>query len=125
MRVYQLRYVPKGKYERDYATLFDIEYFQNRSDSGLWYSEINVTPIVEGITLFLNDKFRDSDFDYKQFIKEATEIQELRGLLYESYDNKPRVLTDANEFHCRVFLPHLKNILKMFAEKYNLWINED
>lgn len=46
----------------------------------------------------------DIDFDFEEFIKEGTEIQELRGLLYERFNNKPK---------------------EDFANKYKLYLNKD
>lgn len=124
---YQLYYIPNGdsEYSRGY-TLFDIEYYKTQSEEkDKWFSEIHCLPIVEGITHFLNDKFKDDTFDYKEFIKDAEEIQEIRGLLYEKFDNKPKIHKDCDEFHYRIFGKTLKTILMDFCDKYGLWINVD
>lgn len=71
--------------------MFDIEYYQKQSDrSKDWYSEIDCLPLVEGIAYFLKDSFKNKDFIFEDFVKDADEIQEIRGLLYERYNNKPQ-----------------------------------
>jgi hypothetical protein len=124
---YQIYYIPKGEpnSSRGY-TLFDIEYYQEQSDKSKdWYSEIHCLPVVEGIAYFLKDALNNKDFMFEDFIKEADEIQEIRGLLYERYDNKPKSHTDAHHFHYHIFGNVLKEIVDKFANKYGLFVNID
>lgn len=124
---YQIYYSPKGeeKNSRGY-TLFDIEYYQKQSDKTKeWYSEIHCLPIVEGIAYFLKDSLNNKDFSFEEFVKESGEIQEIRGLLYERYDNKPKPSTDANHFHYHVFGKILEEKIDKFASKYGLFVNID
>jgi len=112
-------------YYLDYP-LFDIEYYLKTDDKKTgWYSEIRCLPIVEGITRFLKVKFTMKDFDYEQFIKDAEGVQEIRGLLYETYDNRPKDPEDARQFHYHVFYEALDKILHEFADKYGLFIDID
>ena len=53
------------------------------------------------------------------------EIQEIRGLLYERYNNKPKIYDEARVFHYKVFGKILKEKIEAFANKYNLHINID
>ncbi len=124
---YQIYYIPKGEENKSRGyTLFDIEYNQKQSDNTkYWYSEIHCLPVVEGIAYFLKDAFSDKDFIFEDFVKEAGEIQEIRGLLYESYDNKPKPSTDANHFHYHVFGKILDEMIEKFANKYGLFVNID
>jgi hypothetical protein len=132
---YQIYYIPKGEENNSRGyTLFDIEYYQKQSDkikvcyseiTKDWYSEIHCLPVVEGIAYFLKDAFSDKDFIFEDFVKEAGEIQEIRGLLYERYDNKPKPSTDANHFHYHVFGKVLKEKIEKFANKYGLFVNID
>lgn len=56
----------------DGYTLFDIEYYQEQSDrSKDWYSEIDCLPVVEGIAYFLKDSFKNKDFIFEDFVKDA------------------------------------------------------
>ena len=121
---YQIYYNPNGG--RGY-TLFDIEYYMQQSDisKDWWYSEIHCLPCVDGISYFLKDALSNKDFKFEEFVKDAYEIQEIRGLLYERYDNKPKPRTDANHFHYHIFGKGLKEKIYKFANKYKLFVNED
>lgn len=124
---YQVYYIPKGEENNSRGcTLFDIEYYKKQSDkTNDWYSEIHCLPVVEGIAYFLKDAFRDKDFSFEDFVKDAGEIQEIRGLLYERCDNKPKPSTEANYFHYHVFRKILEEKIDDFAGKYGLFINID
>ena len=125
---YQIYYKPETSAEnsRGYV-MFDIEYYRKQSQLKYkWFSDISCLPCVEGLTHFLKDKFNeDINFDIEEFIKEGTEIQELRGLLYERFNNKPKENKEANHFHYHVFGETLEKLLNNFADKYGLYINKD
>lgn len=124
---YYIYYLPKTGNSVKF-TLFDIEYYKKQSnkDKSKWYSEISCLPRIEGLTRFLKEKFKDNNFDYEQFIKDAKEIQEIRGLLYEKYDNKPKSKEESNEFHYNTFGELLRNKLEGFVKKYSdLYIDID
>lgn len=107
--------------------MFDIEYYLRESERNeeKYFSEIHCVPIVNGLTYFLKDKFKqEEDFDYESFIKDAKEIQEIRGFLFEKCDNKPREHKEAREYHSK-FNKQIYEILSDFALKYNLYINID
>lgn len=124
---YQIYYIPKGEQNNSRGyTLFDIEYYQEQSDrSKDWYSEIDCLSVVEGIAYFLKDSFKNKDFIFEDFVKDADEIQEIRGLLYERYNNKPQSLMDARHFHYHIFGKVLKGMVDAFANKYGLFVNID
>lgn len=127
---YQIYYKPETSAEnsRGYV-MFDIEYYRKQSQiKDKWFSEIRCLPCVEGNTRFLRDVFEhkiDIDFDFEEFIKEGTEIQELRGLLYERFNNKPKEDEESHEFHYHIFGKVLEKLLNDFANKYKLYINKD
>jgi hypothetical protein len=125
--VYQIYYIPRGEQNNSRGyTLFDIEYYQNQSDiTKDWYSEIHCLPVVEGIARFLKDVLNNKDFIFEDFVKESDEIQEIRGLLYERYDNKPKPSIDAQHFHYHVFGKVLKEKIYEFSNKYGLYVNID
>ena len=124
---YQIYYIPKGEQNNNKGyTLFDIEYYQKQSDrSKDWYSEIDCLPVVEGFAYFLKDSFKNKDFIFEDFVKDADEIQEIRGLLYECYNNKPQSPIDAHHFHYHIFGKTLKSKIDTFAHKYGLFVNID
>ena len=124
---YQIYYIPKGEQNssRGY-TLFDIEYYQEESDkSNEWFSEIDCLPVVEGIAYFLKDAFRNENFNFENFVKDADKIQEIRGLLYERYNNRPKPFTEAEHFHHHIFRKVLEEMIDEFGNKYGLFVNID
>ena len=103
--MYQIYYMPKGEQNnsRGYI-LFDIDYYQKQSNNSKdWFSEIDCLPVVEGIAYFLKDALNNKDFIFEDFVKESDEIQEIRGLLFERYDNKPKSHINASIFSFRTF----------------------
>ena len=124
---YQIYYIPKVEKDNGRGhVLFDIEYYLTHSEgSDKLYSELHCLPIVEGISYFLRDAFNRKDFIFEDFVKDSDEIQEIRGLLYESYDNKPKTMDDARQFHYHVFGKTLKDKIEKYADKYGLYINID
>lgn len=80
---------------------------------------------VEGVTKFLKDNLNDKDFNCDEFVKLGEEIEGLRGLLYEQYDNKPKKYSAAKDFHYKVFGKVLEEKIEAFANKYDLHINRD
>ena len=109
--------------------MFDIEFYQTKSEhkntKGLWCSEIKVLPCVEGITRFLESKRNDDSFDYGEFIREAHEIQELRGWLYERSGNKYCEYDVNNQLHYYTRREYIETVINDFADLYNLSINRD
>ena len=128
---YYLGYTPRDKQNTRGFVMFDIEYYkkQNAKNKEEWYSEISCLPCVDGITMLLKDKFNEPAFDYEQFIKDAYEIQEVRGLLYEhqwnGQNNCPKSSKDADNFHYHIFGKVIEKLFDDFTKKYGLWINRD
>ena len=121
---YQIYY--EGPNNNKRYTLFDIEYYLAQNEkSKEWYSEVHCLPLVEGIAYFLRDKFKDDNFNLEEFIKDSEEIQNVRGILYEHYDNRPKKSSDANHFHYHIFGNVLEEKIDSFAAKYNLFVNID
>ena len=129
--IYYLKYTPTGQQNSRGVVVFDIEYYKERSDKDkdLWSSEISCLPCVKGLTIFLKDKLNEPDFDVNQFIADATEIQEVRGLLYENnwegQSNRPKPAKDANDFHYNIFGKVIENLFEDFTKKYGMWISRD
>lgn len=126
--VYQIYYTPKDSKNNDRGNvMFDIEYYLSKSKvkNDYWFSELSCLPCVKGMVSFLKDKRNDENFNYDEFVELAEEIQEIRGLLYERYNNRPKPYDEANEFYYKVFGKILEEKLEAFANKYNLYINID
>lgn len=123
---YQIYYTTKEeKNSRDYV-LFDIEYYLEKVyNSEEWNSEIRCLPLVKGISYFIKERLNNKDSNFDEFIKDATDIQEIRGLLHEQYNNKPKSKSEASNFHYKIFGKILEGMLNDFANKYGLYINRD
>ena len=121
---FNIYYNPVGTINR--YSLFDIEYYLRfvYGPEGV-QSEIHCLPMVKGLTYFLKDKFEDKDFDCEEFIKDAEEIQEIRGFLFEKNNNRPKNRNDASYLHKKVFLPKIEDMISKFVEKYNLGVDRD
>jgi hypothetical protein len=103
--------------------MFDIEFYLVKNDEMVWWkSELHSLPIVKGLVKFILEKKDKIDID--EFIKDATEIQELRGWLYEKHDNRLKPLEVARQRHY-VFLGEFDEIIKKFVNKYGLDLNID
>ena len=108
--------------------LFDIEFYQVHPESykDKWVSEIHCTTIVEGLVMFIKDMIQTKEkFDCATFIEDATQIQEVRGLLYERLDNKPRADKEFYEFHHHVVAERLKLLFDSFCKIYGCTLNVD
>lgn len=126
--VYQIYYTPKDSKNNDRGNvMFDIEYYLSKSEvkNDYWFSELSCLPCVKGMVSFLKDKRNDENFNYDEFVELAEEIQEIRGLLYERYNNRPKPYDEARDFHYKIFGKILKEKVETFANKYNLYINRD
>lgn len=126
--IYQIYYTPKDTKEDIRYVIFDIEYYLSKDDineKNNWFSEIHCLPCIGGITKFLKDKLNDKDFNCDEFVALGEEIEEIRGLLYERYDNKPKKYSAAKDFHYKVFGKVLEEKIEAFAKKYDLHINRD
>lgn len=124
---YRIYYTPNESSENNKCfCLFEIEYNRKQAENKeLWYSEIDCLPIVEGIVHFLKDKRERQDFDYEKFIEEANIIQEIRGLLYESFNNEPKPNDASTQFHYHIFKKVIEEIFDEFAFRYDLSIIRD
>jgi len=125
---YYLGYTPKDSPKNSRGVvMFDIEYYKKEAygEKGKWVSEIDCLPCVDGLTLFLKDKFNEPGFDYKQFIEDGNQIQEIRGFLWEQHDNRARDSKESDNFHYHVFGEEIKTIFKNFCDKYGLWMGID
>lgn len=118
-------YYIKYKTEGNRYTMFDINCFEECDySSGLWNVECDSTLIVKGLTFFLKDHFNKDNFDFLSFIKEATELQEIRGFLWEMHSNKPTTLEKCDKFY-KSFSKEIEEKIKNFVKKYGLILETD
>lgn len=105
----------------DWSSLFDIEYFQKKSDvPGKYYTDIRVLPDAQGLLRFFDSKKDDANFNKEEFIQDCVTIQELRGLLFEVL-----VYTIKDDSHYGERYKYIRNIIDKFVEKYDLYLKID
>lgn len=130
--VYYLIYKDSANNEYE---LFDIEYYKiseailmNKCASDFkelkYRLELYSSPLVRGIVMFLRYKKDDTIFDYDEFIKDATVIQELRGFLWEHHQNDFLPYKEITKYYDE-FQKELEAKLEFFAGKYGLTIITD
>ena len=126
---YQINYLDEAT--NKWFCVFDVEYYLTKSEikEDFWFSEIHVLPILDGFSKFLFNKiykkYEDNEEKFQEFLDETNQIQELRCLLYERYNNKPKPHKEASEFHYHSFGDILREILESYVKKYGLSLNID
>ena len=127
--VFQIYFGERGM---EHNVLFDIEVYLNKEErlGGDWYSEIISRAFGSAFTnYFFNVNIQeliDKGSYISDMVKDAKELEELRGWLYERADfsNTPINMTWASERHKKV-VAYVKEKVYAFADKYNLNVNED
>lgn len=127
--VFQIYFGERGM---EHNVLFDIEVYLNKEErlGGQWQSEIHSSAFGSAFVNFffstdimglINKGSYISDM-----VKDAKELEELRGWLYERADfsNTPININWASERHKKV-IAYVKEKVYAFADKYNLNVNED
>lgn len=121
---YQISYISKEDKNNREHILFDIEYYLVKNDnSEQVHSEIHCLPIVDGISTFIKESLNNKNFNFDEFIKDATDIQEIRGLLPKIFGDGSKPKTSIYIFLHREFEKRLDEMLCYFCDKYNLYIS--
>lgn len=125
--VYQIYFGDRGM---KHNVLFDIEVYLTGDGRCHWYSEIHSNSFGSAFINYLkSDDMKalfEDDVVLSNMIEDSKELEELRGWLYERADigNKPTVSSLASERHKKI-LAYVKEKVYAFADKYNLYVNED
>lgn len=127
--VFQIYFGERGM---EHNVLFDIEVYLNKEErlGGDWYSEIISRAFGSAFTNYFFSvniqELIDKGSYISDMVKDAKELEELRGWLYERADfsNTPTNITWASERHKKV-VAYVREKVYAFAEKYNLNVNED
>lgn len=112
-----------------YRSLFGIEIYLKTieiegKNKGLWFVELHSNARISGVVDFLKDKFNDGSFDKDQFIKDCYELEELRGWLWETHSNSPR-LAEKAEKDMDEWEIYVRERIIEFIKKYDLYLNTD
>lgn len=138
--VYQIYYGDS----RPRQVLFDIEFYSaldetvkekkpDWHDEKKWYVELHSISFISGAINFIAikainytaDKLKGvPSFDWDEFKKDCEELEELRGWLWESHDNRRRTIKEVNR-DMEEWGKYIKEKIYAFADKYGLHVNED
>lgn len=130
--VFQIYFGERGM---EHNVLFDIEVYLNKEErlGGDWQSEIISRAFGSAFTNYffsvnmqeIQELINKGSY-ISDMVKDAKELEELRGWLYERADfsNTPINMTLASERHKKV-VAYVKEKVYAFADKYNLNVNED
>lgn len=127
--VYQIYFGDRGM---KHNVLFDIEVYLTLTEDERcnWYSEIHSSSFGSAfINYFKSDDMKallENDVVLSNMIEDSKELEELRGWLYERSDtrNTPTEKSLASKRHKKI-LEYVKEKVYAFADKYNLYVNED
>jgi hypothetical protein len=123
--VYQIYFGDRGTKDN---VLFDIEVYLRGDGRCHWCSEIHSHSFGSAfINYFKSDDMKailENDAVLSNMIEDSKELEELRGWLYECTDNTPMESSLASKRHKNV-LAYVKEKVYAFADKYNLYVNED
>lgn len=123
--VYQIYFGDRGM---KHNVLFDIEVYLTGDGRCHWYSEIHSHSFGSAfINYFKSDDMKallENDVVLSNMIEDSKELEELRGWLYERSDNTPMESSLASKRHKKI-LAYVEEKVYAFADKYNLYVNED
>lgn len=127
--VFQIYFGERGM---EYNVLFDIEVYLKKEErlGGEWQSEIHSSAFGSAFANYFFSvniqELIDKGSYISDMVKDAKELEELRGWLYERADfsNTPINMNWASERHKKV-VAYVKEKVYAFADKYNLNVNED
>ena len=115
---------PKG------SIVFDVEFFETKMDSqdNLWHSEMRITTVPDGL-IDLIVRVKESGYFNRQELKEdCKNVTSLWWWLWKQTEygyNDYTTMDKSEHRHYHEFLPHVKEVLKEFCDKYNLYLIED
>ena len=109
------------------STVLDVEFWLDRMDEdiNLWYTRIRVTPIIEGMVDFVDRLLTHGGYDKGELKSDMYAVRDLAYWMNETCGNNSVVYDIAAERHYKKFLPHVREVLERFCDKYDLELNED
>ena len=127
--VFQIYFGERGM---EHNVLFDIEVYLKKEERlcGEWQSEIHSSAFGSAFANYFFSvniqELIDKGSYISDMVKDAKELEELRGWLYEraNFSNTPINMNWASERHKKV-IAYVREKVYAFADKYNLNVNED
>lgn len=107
-------------------TVLDIEYYLEQSHlTKQWISCIHVLDVVDGIARFVEKKMKKNPkYNVLPFITDTRTMHNLKLWLAEHPDNMWNEMSWASPHHYGR-LEYLRTIIREYADKYGLKVNED
>ena len=107
-------------------TVLDIEYYLEQSNlTKQWISRIRVLNIVDGIARFVEKKMKENPkYNVLQFVTDTKAMHNLELWLADDPTNKLSEMAWASPHHYgRV--EYIRKLVREYADKYDLEVNED
>ena len=104
--------------------VFDIEIWLDNVKKDLWRSEIKSSFCVYGGTNFVFEQIKTQE-QLNEFQDDCQRLIDLRFWLYEFNDNSSADMNTAHRRHYDKVMPHIKEEIERFSNKYKLTISED
>jgi hypothetical protein len=110
--------------------IYEVEFWEDKMDCdiNLWYSRIAVRPHSAGFIELIDNLVKSGRFDKETLIEDTFYVEELKEWLWQATEagmNDSLPMEEAEKRHYHEFLPHIKEVLKAFCDRYNLYLNED
>ena len=112
------------------SVVFNVDFWLNRMDDDidLWHSEIRVTTVPNGLIDLIERLVESGKFNKEELKTDCAKVTGLTWWLWQQTECNQNLSTTsdkADERHYKTFLPHVKEVLKAFCDKFNLDLNED
>lgn len=110
------------------SVVLDVEIWLDKfnRDEDLLHSKIKVITVADGLIDFIRRLISNAEFDAfdaDELKSDIVKITDLPHWLYEKNDNLSVVMEDASKRHYDVFVPHVREVLKEFCEKYGFYLD--
>ena len=115
----------EGENEERHVVL-DIEYYLEQSHlTKQWISRIKVVNIVDGIARFVEKKMKENPkYNVLQFVTDTRTMHDLKLWLADCPDNVWNEMSWTSPHHYGR-IEYIRDIVREYAQKYNLEVNED
>ena len=107
-------------------TVLDIEYYMEQSKTTKqWISRIRVLNIVDGIARFVEKKMKENPkYNVLQFVTDTKTMHNLELWLADEPTNNWSEMSWASPHHYGR-IEYIRELVREYADKYDLEVNED
>lgn len=97
------------------VTLFEIEIY-NHLEDGMWLTKIRSYPELENLLTYFHKRWDEDGFDKESFVIDSGNMNRLYSEMFPLFERKASFSEILERLEC---------IIKSYAEKYGLEVNED